>query len=62
LRSIDQIKSELPGCITDDLLINFESYYKDFIRIQSLNLNEKQLYLLSEIDKISEEIHPKIHK
>ena len=54
---LDQIKSEIPGCITDDLLINFESYYKDFIRIKSLNLSEKQLYLLREIDKISEEMN-----
>ncbi|KAA0543118.1 hypothetical protein FZW96_20985 [Bacillus sp. BGMRC 2118] len=51
-----QIKSELPGCITDDLLINFETYYKEFIKLQSLKLSEMQLFLLSEIDKVSDEM------
>ncbi|MGA3599443.1 hypothetical protein [Lysinibacillus agricola] len=54
---IEQIESELPGCITDDLLINFESYYKAFIEIKSYEMSEKQLYLLNEIDKIFGEMN-----
>jgi hypothetical protein len=54
---IDQIKSELPGCITDDLLITFDTYYKDFIEIKSFKLSEKQLHLLNEIDKMSDEMN-----
>ncbi|WP_088043301.1 hypothetical protein [Bacillus sp. EAC] len=51
---IEQIKSELPGCITDDFLIIVESYYKDFLTVNSINLAKKQLFLLSEIDKNSD--------
>lgn len=57
LNPFDQIKSELPGCITDDLLINFETYYNDFLTIKSFELTERQLYILSEIDIISNDMN-----
>jgi hypothetical protein len=54
--ALEQVKSHLPGCITCDLLLDFEVYYKDFLNIKLSTLSERQIYLLSEIDRISDKM------
>ncbi len=50
----EQVLSQIPGCITCDLLLDFESWYNPFVTIVGELLTKEQLKILEEIDLISE--------
>lgn len=54
--AIEQVKSELPGCITCDLIDDFGSWYEDYIEIINSKLSDKQIKILREIDCVFDEI------
>jgi hypothetical protein len=51
-----QVKIHAPGCITCDLALDFDSWYRSYLDIYNHTLTEIQRCLLARIDTVLEEM------